>query len=94
MVYGLEDIMATWQEPWTEIWSAGHGPDRSYCGIAETDDGYAVDVFQGDTCVASAVFEYRRDAERAADRMRRRYLRPATLTGASYTASHGPAFTH
>jgi hypothetical protein len=68
--------MATsWEESWTEIWSTGHGRERSYCGIAETDDGFAVDVFQGDTCVASSTCETRPEAERLARQMRSRYLR-------------------
>ena len=64
-----------WEEPWVEIWSTGYGRERSYCGIAETDDGYAVDVFQGDTCVASSTFESRDDADRAARQMQARYQR-------------------
>lgn len=68
-----------WEESWTEVWSAGDGRDRSYCGIAETDDGFAVDVFQGDTCVASSIFESHDDAIKAASRMRARYLRNATF---------------
>lgn len=68
--------MATrWEEPWTEIWSTGHGRERAYCGIADTDDGFAVDVFQGDTCVASSMFAERAEAERAARQMRSRYQR-------------------
>lgn len=75
-VHSLEDTMATrWEEAWVEIWSAGHGRERSYCGIAETDEGFAVDVFQGDTCVASSTFASRADAERAAGQMRSRYQR-------------------
>lgn len=68
-----------WHEPWSEIWTAGHGRDRCYCGIAAIEDGFAVDVFQGDTCVASAVFSSRDEAERAAVRMRGRYLRTAPV---------------
>lgn len=75
-VHSLEDTMATrWEELWVEIWSTGHGRERSYCGIAETDEGFAVDVFQGDTCVASSTFESRADAERAAGQMQSRYQR-------------------
>jgi hypothetical protein len=76
MVYGLEDIMdMTWNEPWAEVWSAGHGPSRSYCGIARTEEGFAVDVFHGDTCVASVTFDSQAEAQQAANRMRGRYLR-------------------
>lgn len=56
----------TWNESWTEVWSAGHGRSRSYCGIARTEDGFAVDVFHGDTCVASSTYESWDEAERAA----------------------------
>jgi hypothetical protein len=73
--------MATaWQERWTEIWSSGYGRDRSYCGIAETDEGFAVDVFEGDTCVASVVFKSQPEAQEAALRLRSRYVRTAPLT--------------
>lgn len=75
-------MATTWHEPWTEIWSTGRGRDRSYCGIAETEEGFAVDVFEGDTCVASTTFVTRQDAERAAHLMRAHYgrtvARPAT----------------
>ena len=64
-----------WNESWAEVWSAGHGRSRSYCGIAQTEEGFAVDVFHGDTCVASAVFDSQAEAQRAANQMRGRYLR-------------------
>lgn len=83
-------MSATWKEPWTEIWSAGYGRDRSYCGIAETEEGFAVDVFHGDTCVASTVHASRDEAEREARRARGKYMRttpifqtPDLRTGAS-----------
>ncbi len=69
----------TWNESWTEVWSAGHGRSRSYCGIARTEEGFAVDVFHGDTCVASAVFGSQHEAEKAAYQMRGRYLRTPPL---------------
>ena len=56
--------MADW---WVEEWSVRTGQARVYCGIARTDDGYAVDVFRGDTCIDSFVFNTRSDARRAAD---------------------------
>jgi hypothetical protein len=73
----------TWNEPWTEVWSAGHGRSRSYCGIAHTEEGFAVDVFHGDTCVASANFDTQEEAEQAAHEMRGRYLRTAPPTQAT-----------
>lgn len=75
MVYGLEDNMgAAWQDSWTEIWSEGHGRSRSYCGIAGTEDGFAVDLFRGDTCLSSATYGTWQDAERAAEALRARYV--------------------
>lgn len=75
--------MATiWDESWTEIWSAGQGRSRSYCGIAVTDDGFAVDVFHGDTCVDSSLHDAWEMALDHARQMRARYLRvpPAATT--------------
>ncbi len=70
--------MATvWEESWTEVWSAGSGPARSYCGIAVTEDGFAVDVFHGDTCVDSTVHASWAEAEQQARAMRTRHLRVA-----------------
>lgn len=69
-----------WQESWTEIWSSGYGRDRSYCGIAETEDGFAVDVFEGDTCVASVIFTSHDDAHQAAIRLRSCYVPAAPVT--------------
>lgn len=82
----------TWNESWTEVWSAGHGRNRSYCGIARTEEGFAVDVFHGDSCVASAVFGSQPEAEKAAYQMRGRYLRtappPPPGRGAQAHATH------
>ena len=75
-----------WQEPWTEVWSAGRGKDRSYCGIAETEEGFAVDVFHGDTCVDSSIHPNRKDAERAAQALRGRFLR--TVPAYQPTSTH------
>lgn len=60
---------------WREVWSVGEGRTRTYCGIARTPDGYAVDVFEGDTCVESEVFLSRLEAAYAVDRFRRQYAR-------------------
>jgi hypothetical protein len=60
---------------WTQIWSLGTGANRIYCGIARTEEGFAVDLFQGDTCVDSLVFENRTAAVKAAAAFERRYAR-------------------
>jgi hypothetical protein len=78
--------MAT--EWWREVWSVGDGPSRTYCGIARTPEGYAVDVFEGDDCVESEAFESRLEAAYAVDLFRRRYageareVRTPRMTGA------------
>ena len=63
--------MARW---WKEVWAAGGGKSRIYCGIARTIDGYAVDVFRGDSCVSSEMHSTREEAERAASELGRRYV--------------------
>jgi hypothetical protein len=62
--------MARW---WTELWSLGAGPSRIYCGIAQTVEGFAVDVFYGDTCIDSEVYPTRASATRAAQARKRHY---------------------
>jgi len=51
---------------WTEVWSIDDGYDRVYGGIAHTPEGFAVDVFENDTCVESDIYLTREEAERAA----------------------------
>jgi len=51
---------------WTEVWSIDDGQSRVYGGIALTPDGFAVDVFENDTCVESDTYESREEAENAA----------------------------
>jgi hypothetical protein len=46
-----------------------------YCGIERTEEGFAVDVFRGDSCVVSQVHPSRSEAERAARAIARRYMR-------------------
>lgn len=60
---------------WTEIWSQGQGRSRVYCGVARTEVEFAVDLFHGDTCVASWVFESFEEAKRAAWHAREPYAR-------------------
>ncbi len=55
--------MANW---WTEMWTSGSGRERVYCGIARTEEGFAVDLFRGDTCLDSWVYLTREAAVRAA----------------------------
>ena len=62
--------MSRW---WTETWSVGLGTDRLYCGIARTEEGFAVDVFHRDTCIDSVVCATRKDALKTAAAMERRY---------------------
>jgi hypothetical protein len=56
---------------------------RTYCGIAETQDGYAVDVFQGDTCLEAADYATFEEAREAALGVRLRYQ---SVEGASRKA--------
>jgi hypothetical protein len=51
---------------WTELWSVRAGRSRTYCGVARTEDGFAVDVFRDDTCIASGEYATREMAVRAA----------------------------
>jgi hypothetical protein len=78
---------------WTEIWSVGDGPGRTYCGIARTPDGFALDVFRGDTCLESTLHASWGDAEREASALKRRYRRrrPAVQPSWDATAAgYGP----
>ena len=75
--------MAT--EWWREVWSVGDGPSRTYCGIARTPEGYAVDVFEGDDCIESESFDSRLEAAYAVDLFRRRYAGDARETARPLT---------
>ena len=61
---------------WTEIWSVGGGRARTYCGIAEAEGEFAVDLFSGDTCLSSEVFATRSEAVRTAHALHGRYITP------------------
>ena len=67
---------------WTEVWSLDDGANRVYGGIALTPEGFAVDVFENDTCVESDTYLTREEAERAALERKCHYgftrLRPET----------------
>ena len=71
---------------WREIWSLDEGRTRVYCGIARTPDGYAVDVFRGDTCVESETFPSRLEAAFAVDLYRRRYAGESPFPATPFTA--------
>lgn len=58
------------------MWSIGGGRARTYCGVAEAEGEFAVDLFSGDTCLSSDVFATRAEAVRTAQAMHRRYLMP------------------
>jgi hypothetical protein len=60
-------------DSWTELWSFGVGRSRIYCGIARTEEGFAVDVFCGDWCIESEPHRTRAVAVRAALARERRY---------------------
>lgn len=73
-------------EWWREVWSVGEGRRRVYCGIARTPDGYAVDVFEGDSCIESDTFPSRLEAAYAVDMFRRRYAPQSVETAAPVMA--------
>jgi hypothetical protein len=72
---------------WTEMWSIGEGPDRTYCGIARTPDGFALDVFRGDTCLASTLHESWSQAEREASTLKRRHRRRRPAAHAAWDST-------
>jgi hypothetical protein len=57
------------------MWSHGTGAHRTYCGIARTEEGFAVDVFRGDTCIESLVYETRKKAVEGAAAFERQFAR-------------------
>jgi hypothetical protein len=61
--------MVNW---WTEEWSFGSGASRVSCGISHTEEGYAVEVFRGDTCMESFVYTSRAEALQVAHRLKLR----------------------
>lgn len=60
---------------WTELWSIGEGAGRTYCGIARTPEGFALDVFRGDNCLSSTIHASWREAEHEASALKRRHRR-------------------
>ena len=63
-------------DSWMEMWSVGGGRARTYCGVAEAEGEFAVDLFSGDTCLSSDVFATRAEAVRTAQALHQRYLSP------------------
>jgi hypothetical protein len=57
-----------------EQWSVGSGRSRVSCGISRSEDGYAVDLFRGETCVDSFFYSTRADAERVTRELKLQYL--------------------
>ncbi len=76
---------------WTPIWSVGTGASRIYCGIARTEEGFAVDVFRADTCIESMVYESRREAVRGAAAFERQYVHRAPRQSRRDADTHGVA---
>ena len=80
---------------WTPMWSIGTGAQRIYCGIARTEEGFAVDVFRGDTCIESLEFATQAEALTGAAEFERQFgrqLRPVPPLRAPETdtlAAHG-----
>ena len=58
----------------SERWRIGSGGARVSCGISRTEDGFAVDLFRGDTCVDSFFYRTRADAERTTRMLKLQYL--------------------
>ena len=57
-----------------EQWKLVSGGSRISCGISRTEDGYSVDVFDGEICVDRYNCGTRVDAERRTRTMKLRYL--------------------
>lgn len=70
---------------WTEIWSIPGRAGRTYCGIARTPDGFALDVFRGDICIASTLHATWGEAEREALALKRRYRPRRSAAASSWT---------
>lgn len=51
--------LALW---WTELWTEQEGATRVYCGVARTDEGFAVDLFRDYTCVLSEPYRTEHEA--------------------------------
>jgi hypothetical protein len=59
---------------WAEQWVLGSGRSRVACGISRTEDGFAVDLFHGETCVDSFFYRTRADAERITRSLKLQYV--------------------
>jgi hypothetical protein len=65
---------------WAEEWSFGTGRTRTYCGITRTEEGYAVDVFRGETCMDSFVYGSLSAAKQIAQGLKLQYRSQLILT--------------
>lgn len=54
-------------------WSLGSGLSRVLCGIARSEDGFAVQLFRGETCIDSFFYRTRADAERVTRQLKSQY---------------------
>ena len=78
-------------DSWRKIWAVGRGHTGQYCGIAGTEDGFAVDVFDKDTCVWSELFSSREDAEKMALSLRGRFAKAVAVTSSTTLSQRATA---
>ncbi len=64
--------MVNWR---AENWSFGSGASRVSCGVSQTEDGYAVQLFRGDHCVERFVYPSRAEAMDAARSLKLQFRR-------------------
>lgn len=73
----------------SEQWKLVSGGSRISCGISRTEDGFSVDVFDGEICVDRYACGTRSDAERRTRTIKLTYLDrhlPEGLTGSAASA--------
>jgi hypothetical protein len=63
--------MTAWR---TEQWALGSGEARLSCGISRSEDGFAVDLSRGNTCLDSFFYRTRADAERLTRQLKLQYV--------------------
>jgi hypothetical protein len=62
--------MVNW---WAEEWSLGSGSSRVSCHVSRTPDGFAVDVFRGEMCVESFLYDSHNEATKVAHALKLHY---------------------